>query len=176
MFRKRCAGKRKRFKDKSLKIGLLGRKVRGASFGVLAGRIHDKLPVLVFIFPRARDPRTKFFSVLSRGTCVDSLPPPPPPTICRSHTLAITLRTCFTVREKDGFLRFVDEMVRDDEQPPRAVQHEARYLAKSSCALVNSENILPDIYSLDQNRSLCFVHLVESSLRLIRNVRSVIHN
>lgn len=126
----RC-GKKKRFKDKSLKIGLLGRKVRGTSFGVLAERIHDKLPVLVFIFPRARDPRTKFFSVLSRGTCVDSrlclsLPPLPPlSTICRLHTLAITLRTCFTVREKDGFLRFVDEMVRDDEQPPRAVQHEA---------------------------------------------------
>lgn len=68
----------------------------------------SKLLVLVFIFSRARDPRTKFFSVLLRGTCVDSCPlclSLPPPSISESHTLAITLRTCFT-GEKTVFLRF----------------------------------------------------------------------
>lgn len=68
----------------------------------------SKLLVLVFIFSRARDPRSKFFSVLSRGTCVDSCPlclSLPPPSISESHTLAITLRTCFT-GEKTVFLRF----------------------------------------------------------------------
>lgn len=84
----------------------------------------SKLLVLVFIFSRARDPRTKFFSVLLRGTCVDSCPlclSLPPPSISESHTLAITLRTCFT-GEKTVFLRFSrGKVVRDDEQPPRAV-------------------------------------------------------
>lgn len=102
----------------------------------------SKLLVLVFIFSRARDPRSKFFSVLSRGTCVDSCPlclSLPPSSISESHTLAITLRTCFT-GEKTVFLRFSrGKVVRDDEQPPRAVCLEAScYLAKLSSGLRNS--------------------------------------